>query len=311
MLSKKIRGLVASPILLLALLTTTSAPVHAANPDMPVGATSKDWTWFDAAVGPAEIYRNFDSGFHYPTWATTQARALHPNAPRYDYSFNIPPAQAVAGLWDARLRTFVRSTPINTILSIWHEPEQEIEAKLFSAADFKAMMVRFKGIVTEANALDGGTRLVSVVLMVSTFTGFKNRNPDTYWPGLEGADLIAVDAYGSPTRNSVTPPGYTNGRNWRTGDVLLTPVYNFAVSKGAQWGVSEFGYLVDTTNFDHKAQAISQAVAFARENDAVMFEYFDSFGSRGDWRLRYAAPPIPSTSTTSPAVLAIKAAIAE
>lgn len=311
MLSKTIRGLIASPLLVLALCTTGHAPVHAANSDMPVGAASKDWKWFDAAVGPAEIYRHFDSGFRYATWNQTQAHALHPNAPRYDYSFNLAPAQVVAGQWDARLRTFVQSTPPNTILSIWHEPEQEIEAKLFTAADFRAMMVRFNRIVDEANSADGGTRLVSVVLMVSTFSGFKGRDPNTYWPGLEGADMIAVDAYGSPTRTSSTPQGYTNGRNWKTGEQLLTPVYNYAVSKGAQWGISEFGYLVDTTNHNHKAQVIGEAVAYARSHDAVMFEYFDNSGSRGDWRLRNNAPPVPSVSTTSAAVLAIKAAIAE
>ncbi len=308
-----LRGLAASATLLLAAAGLTGGSAAAEVGDtMPVGATSRDWTWFDAAVGPTQIYRNFDAGFHYATWTQTKAYTLHPDAPRYDYSFNLPPAEVLAGAWDARLRTFVASTPGNTILSIWHEPEQEIEKGLFTAQQFRDMMVRFNALVDAQNALDGGTRLVSVVLMVSTFTGFKGRNPNTYWPGNAGADLIAVDAYGSPsgTKTAAAPAGYTDGRRWKTAGLLLSPVYAFSVVKGTRWGVSEFGYLVDVNGPTRKAQTITDGVAYARANDAVMFEYFDSFGSRADWRLRYQNPAVPSTSAGSDAVNALRAAIA-
>ncbi len=279
---------------------------------MPVGATSRDWAWFDRAVGPVRIYRNFDAGFHYRTWPATKAHALHPNAPRYDYSFNLPPAEVAAGQWDARLRTFLASTPRNTILSIWHEPEQEIARGLFSAAQFRNMMIRFKGLVDAQDTRDGGSRLVSVVLMAATFAGFKGRNPNTYWPGSAGADLIAVDAYGSPsgTRTAAAPAGYTDGRRWKTAAALLRPVDTFAAGEGTRWGVSEFGYLVDIHHPARKAQAITEAVAYARSHRAVMFEYYDSYGSRADWRLRYQNPRAPATSDTSDAVKALHAAIA-
>lgn len=308
-----IRGLAFSAALLLS-----AAGLHASSASaddaaaMPVGATARDWKWFDAAVGPTQIYRNFDTGFHYATWNQTKAFTLHPNAPRYDYSFNLPPAEVLTGAWDARIATFVASTPANTILSIWHEPEQEIEKGLFTAQEFRDMMVRFNTLVDAQNALDGGTRLVSVVLMVSTFSGFKGRDPNTYWPGNAGADLIAVDAYGSPsgTKTTAAPAGYTDGRNWKTAEALLSPVYNFSLAKGTGWGVSEFGYLVDVHNPTHKGQTITDGVSYARAKGAVMFEYFDSFGSRADWRLRYASPTVPSTSTASDAVTALRAAIA-
>jgi hypothetical protein len=225
----------------------------------------------------------------------------------------VPPAEVAAGSWDTRISAFVATTPRNSILSIWHEPEQEIEQGVFTAAAFRDMMVRYKGLVGAQNLRDGGTRLVSVVLMVSTFTGFNGRTPETYWPGSSGADLISVDAYGSPSGTNTTraPIGYTDGRNWKTADALLSPVYSFAVSKGAQWGVSEFGYLVDVNNPTRKAQTITDGVAYARSHGAVMFEYYDSSGSRADWQLRYqGGSPIPSTSSASNAVEALRTAIA-
>jgi hypothetical protein len=314
MVFRKLQRIAAPAALLLAAGGMASCTAHHPGADisMPVGATSRDWPWFDRAVGPTQIYRNFDHGFHYATWTVTKAHALHPNAPRYDYSFNIPPADVAAGKWDARISTFVASTPRNTILSIWHEPEQEIEHGLYTAAQFRAMMVRFKGLVDAQNTRDKGSRMVSVVLMVSTFTGFKGRDPNTYWPGNAGADLIAVDAYGSPsgTHTAMVPAGYTDGRNWKTSAALLTPVHDFAVSKGTRWGVSEFGYLVDVDNPTRKARTITDGVAYARSHSAVMFEYYDSSGSRADWRLRYQSPRVPSTSDASDAVKALRAAIA-
>ena len=308
---RKVRRIVASMALLVAGGVASCAARTPASSSMPVGGTSSDWAWFDRAVGPTHIYRNFDNGFHFATWTASEAHALHPHAPRYDYSFNVPPAAVVAGNWDARIGTFVASTPRNTILSLWHEPEQEIERGLYTAAQFRAMMVRFKRLVDAQNARDGGRRLVSVVLMVSTFTGFKGRDPNTYWPGSAGADLIAVDAYGSPsgTNTDRYPAGYTDGRRWRTAATLLTPVHTFAVNKNTRWGVSEFGYLIDVNNPAHKAHTITDGVAYARSHGAVMFEYYDSFGSRADWRLRYQAPPVPSTSYASDAVRALRAAI--
>jgi hypothetical protein len=33
-----------------------------------IGACSRGWAWFDADVGPMDVYRGYDSGFRYATW---------------------------------------------------------------------------------------------------------------------------------------------------------------------------------------------------------------------------------------------------
>ena len=81
MVFRKLQRIAAPAALLLAAGGMASCTAHHPGADisMPVGATSRDWPWFDRAVGPTQIYRNFDHGFHYATWTATKVlmRASH------------------------------------------------------------------------------------------------------------------------------------------------------------------------------------------------------------------------------------------
>lgn len=298
--------------------STSAAPTGGAPGLKPLlGGWSKAWPWYRANIGPVDIYRYYDSGWHFDTYQQNTAHAARAANAVSDYSFKLPPVEVAAGLHDARLRTFIASTPKTIILTNHHEPEEEIERGDYTAAEFRAAIARLNQLVDVQNVLDGGTRRVSVVLMGGTFTGLRQRNPANYWPkdpvtDLNQADLIAVDAFAVPyaTNTSGVPAGYTNGVQWKQPAALLAPVVRFASENLTAWGVSEFGYLEDVNNPTRKAQAITDAIAYARANGAVMFEYFDSIGPRGDWQLRYNNPPVPSTNNKSNAVRAWKAALA-
>jgi hypothetical protein len=234
-----------------------------------------------------------------------------------DYSFQLPPADVASGADDAILQTFIASTPKNIVLTNFHEPEQEIAAGQFTFAQFRAGIVRLNQLVDAQNLVDGGTRKVSVILMVSTFTGFMGRNPVNYWPTTANdggtADLISVDVYSAPhaTDTASVPLGYTDGVNWKDPAKLMYPVVKFAKANATDWAVSELGYLEDVNSAGHKAQALQQAVAAAIAGKtsatsptyrrALWISYWDSRGGRADWELRYNNPPVPSTSSTSTA----------
>ena len=98
----------------------TSTAQGAANPAMTVGAAAHDWQWFDSAIGPLPIYRIFDTGgFHYDTWQQTAAYQKHPNAPQFDYSFDILP-QRLTDPNDPindKIRSFLATTPKNLIIT--------------------------------------------------------------------------------------------------------------------------------------------------------------------------------------------------
>jgi len=311
----------ASATLTTAGVSITTAQVSS-SPTL-IGAWSRDWPWFDAAVGPVQVYRGYDGGFHYATWQQVPVKHAHPGGVN-DYSFQLPPGEVAAGLHDAKLKTFIASTPENIVLTNHHEPEQEIDAGEFTASAFRKAQARLNMLVDAQNAIDGGTRKVSVILMTSTFTGFKGRNAENYWPTLAKGDggtvdLISVDVYAAPhaTNTSGVPAGYTSGLNWKHPSVIMKPALVFAETHATDWAVSELGYLEDVNNPTRKADALRAAVTYAMEGKptatsapyrpALWISYWDSVGSRADWRLRHHNPPVPSTSLNSNAAQAWKA----
>jgi hypothetical protein len=316
-------ALVAAGLVFLGVCAVPATASASATSVTKIGAWSKDWTWFDAAVGPVDVYRGYDGGFHYPTWQNVPRSLAHPGGMN-DYSFQLPPADVAAGLDDGILQTFIASTPKTIVLTNFHEPEQEIAAGQFTFAQFRAANAHLNTLVDAQNALDGGTRKVSIILMVSTFTGFQGRNPVNYWPtaadGPGGpVDLISADVYAAPhaTGTAGVPLGYTDGVNWKTPAGLMKPVLLFAKAQATDWAVSELGYLEDVNSPLRKSQALQDAVAYATAGKptptspvyrpALWISYWDSKGGRADWELRYNNPPIPSTSNTSNAAVEWKA----
>jgi hypothetical protein len=270
-------------------------PATAAPKGPLLGGWSADYAWYDATIGPATIYRTYDTAFSFPTWQQTDAYVEH-GAAREDYSFQLPPAGVAAGTYDAQLSAFLATTPPNLIITNYHEPEQEIANGDFTAAQFRASLVRLAQLVRAQNAADGGTRMVSLILMYDTVYGFKGRNPMDYWPGQDPSgrnwvDVVSFDTYALPhnTETACCPQGYTDGVKWQTAKYLLDPSIAFARSVGSPWMISEFAFLEDVTDPNHKANAIKDFVAYAAANGALAVEYWDAQGGRADWRLRYSS----------------------
>jgi hypothetical protein len=332
---RTLSALLLAATVMLGVLAIPSAASASDTSATKIGAWSKNWSWFDQAVGAVDVYRGYDNGFRYPTWQQVpsnlnHARVMNPSAMN-DYSFRLPPAEVAAGVHDAKLRTFIASTPKNIVLTNHHEPEQEIQAGQYTFAQFRRANVRLNQLVDEQNAADGGTRKVSIILMVSTFQGFQGRNPENYWPtaakGDSAAclsaspvpctgtvDLISADVYAAPhaTGTAGVPLGYTDGVNWKTPATLMVRVMRFAQAHGnADWAVSELGYLEDVNNPQRRAQALQDAVNVARTGVANSFRYkpalwisyWDSRGGRADWGLRFDNPPVPSESMNSNAAV--------
>lgn len=271
----------------------------AAMPKPLFGGYTSDPSWYDAAIGPVQIYRSYDRGFSWATWQETPAYRAHGDAPE-DYSFNLPPVALAAGAYDAELATFIASTPKDIILTDYHEPEQEVDKGLFTPAQFRAAIAHLAVLVHARNAADGGHRRVSVILMSDTVLGFKGRDAMRLWPGRDPAtgrnyaDLISFDTYELPhaTGTPGVPAGFTDGLGWEPAQALLDPSIAFAQRVGSPWMVSEFGLLEDVFHSDRRAQEITDFVNYARLHGAVAVEYWDAIGPRADWRLRNGASSV-------------------
>jgi hypothetical protein len=282
-----------------------------------IGAWSQfgNWTEFDLAVGPVDVYRGY--GNWNATWSQVPAghRKTAPGAMN-DFSFRLPPAEVASGARDADLQAFIATTPTNVVLTNHHEPEQEIEAGQFTFAQFRAANARLNMLVDAQNLIDGGTRKVSVILMISTFTGFQGRNAENYWPtaakGDGGTvDLISADVYAAPhaTGTAGVPLGYTDGVNWKTAQTLVRPVLSFARAHVTDWAISELGILEDVNNPTRKSQLMTDVVNYARAGrltatgavyrPALWVSYWNSKGGRADWGLRFSNPPVPSETPNS------------
>jgi hypothetical protein len=283
-----------------------------------VGANSSDWTWFDKAVGPVQIYRVFDGGFHYATWRATTAYQQHPNAPAFDYSIRVLP-QRLTNPTDpinAQIRSFLATTPKNLIITNWHEPDETYaKNRQFTTVQYRAGLLALARMVRAQNAADGGTRRVSLTLMDITFSGTWSTQVSDWWPtnARDGGhvDLIQGDMYEWPhaTNTPGVPAGYTDGINWRKASTLLAPLYNWAVAHDTPWAVAELGVLEDIHNPMRKANELSAAVAYAKSHGADHISYFDNAGPRANWRLRYSTP-VGTTSPTSNAAVMWKSLVA-
>ncbi|MCW2635784.1 MAG: carbohydrate binding protein [Blastococcus sp.] len=311
--NRALTALIATGLALLGLLVTPTTAGASPTSVTKIGAWSQfgSWTAFDAAVGPVDVYRGY--GGWNATWQQVPAGHRHSGGIN-DFSFRLPPAQVASGQQDAALRTFIASTPQNVVLTNHHEPEQEIQAGEFTFAQFRAANARLNRLVDEQNAQDGGTRKVSVVLMISTFTGFQGRNAENYWPtsakGDGGTvDLISADVYAAPhaTGTAGVPLGYTDGVNWKSAATLVRPVLNFAKLKATDWAISELGILEDVNDPNRRAQLMRDVVAYAQAGrlsatsvyrPALWVSYWNSKGGRADWGLRFQHP-VPSESSTS------------
>lgn len=283
-----------------------------------VGAHSADWSWFDDALGSAQIYRIFDTGgFHYSKWQDTAAYRGHPNAAAFDYSFEILP-QRLSNLSDpirSNLRAFLATTPKNIVVTNFHEPDNKFKGR-FTPQQFRSGILALADMVREQNAIDGGTRITSVILMDITFTDAWSTSADDWWPNAarDGGqvDLIQGDMYEWPhaTNTPGVPPGYTDGVKWRSADSLLSPLYNFARRHNTSWAVAELGILEDVNNPSRRAVELSNAVAFAKRNGAHHISYFDNKGPRANWRLSWSTP-VGVTSKQSRAAIAWKSLMAD
>lgn len=273
-----------------------------------VGASSPDWTSFDNAMGPAQIYRIFDiDGFHYATWQDTPAYQQHPNATAFDYSFDVLPQRLTnpADPINNQIRAFLATTPKNLIITTYHEPDNTTGR--FTPAQFRAGILALADMVRAQNAVDGGTRQTSVILMAITFTDAWSTTADDWWPNdaRDGGhvDIIEGDMYQWPhaTNTPGVPPGYTDGVKWRSAAALLSPLRDFARAHGTPWAIAELGILEDVNNPGRRAAELANAVAFARANGASHICYLDKVGPRADWRLRWSSPP--GTSSTQSAAI--------
>lgn len=258
------------------------------------GSAAEELAFLESEVGPLEIRRVFDPGFNRDftdlAGSDVGRRATH-------YSFKPDMSALASGSLDGDIRAFLGTIPDGhrTILTVWHEPEDNF-ASSGDKKTYREAWRRFARLVDEQGRSELST---SWVMMAYSFRAMSGRDPLDWWPGSGVVDSIGIDVYNegslqggrwdSPGRDLGYPaPGEEQSQG---GYVHGGPIA-FARSQGLPWGVAEFGSLENTsragaswTTAATKADWIVEAVSFYVSKGAAYIEYFHAGPHRGPWWL--------------------------
>jgi hypothetical protein len=240
-----------------------------AGPDS-VGATTtarENFLRVSGYLGRPQVYRMYYSGLPQTPFSTSDADY----GPPVVVSFKASPAYVMAGTYDAYLRRWFQSIPSTRQVwwSYWHEPEDEIEARRFSAWQYRAAWEHILALAPRRSTL-------RATLILMGYTQFKSsRVIKEYVP--RGLDVLAWDSYLTKTTkttwNVIEKP-----RAVSTAFGLGFAIAETAVAKG-----------YNMPGMDH-AQTVAELcralLTQAPRIQAQFVTWFESNKLDGDWRMR-------------------------
>jgi hypothetical protein len=182
-------------------------------------------------------------------------------------SFKVSPQQVLTGAYDATLSNWFATAPRDRDVywTYFHEPEDNIEAGDFTAADYRAAWQRISMLSLKAN----NDRLhATLILMCYTLTSASGRSFADYYAGSAYIDVLGFDCY---------------NQWWAKGE-YVPPATQFAgvvaesLATGKPFAITEFGSQIavgDTTGAG-RAAWLKTSAAYLSQVGAVTVTYFDS-----------------------------------
>ena len=189
-------------------------------------------------------------------------------------SFKASPQSVLAGAYDTTLRDWFATAPRGRPIwwSYYHEPEDQIAAGAFTAADYRAAWQR---IASLADAAGNPDLHATLILMCYTLEASSGRSFADYYPGGTVIDTIAFDCY-----NQLASKGSYVSPTAQFAGVLAE-----AAATGKPWGIAEFGsQLVAGDNGSGRAAWLQASGAWLAAHNAAFVTYFDS-PVAGEYRL--------------------------
>jgi hypothetical protein len=183
-------------------------------------------------------------------------------------SFQPPPPEVLSGRDDAALASWFRTAPraIDTYWSYQHEPEDDIAAHRFTAAQYRAAWQRIAGLAVQAH----NPRLhATLILMGFTLTPASGRHWQDYYPGPAVIEVLAWDTYNHADRGLYHTPADLYG-----------PAVAVSRSVGKRFAIAETGSaLVAGDKGAGRGAWLRAVTSYLIGQGAVFASYFDL-----DWR---------------------------
>lgn len=211
--------------------------------------------------GPLGVLRVFSTGLP-KAWSSYTAST----GADIVASFKAAPRDVLAGTVDGVLRAWFASAPTdrNVYWSYFHEPEDNIAAGEFTAAEYRAAWAHLTALARSANPRLHAT----LILMNWTLEPASGRNWANYYPGNGVIDVLAWDAY-----SLVGNKGY-----YSTPDQIFGKAIATSKSVGKPYGFGEFGatLAVGDSSGQGRAAWLTSAGAYLRHSGSMWAAYFDA-----------------------------------
>jgi len=173
-------------------------------------------------------------------------------------SFKATPQQVNSGALDATLASWFETAPRDRDVywSYYHEPEDNIEAGDFTAADYRAAWQRISTIAQKAQ----NPKLhATLILMCYTLTKYSGRSFADYYAGSAYIDVLGWDCY---------------NQSWSKG-VYIDPATQFAGVLAESAATGKPFAITDTTGAG-RAAWLKASAAYLSSQGALVVTYFDS-----------------------------------
>lgn len=186
-------------------------------------------------------------------------------------SFKANARAVTSGRYDDRLRSWFAAAPTDrpTYWVYFHEPEDNIAAGSFTAAQFRAAWKHVYALAAEA-----GNPQLRATLTLMCYT-LETRNWRDYFAGAQYVDILAWDCYNKRMASD------------RYGDPagLFSQAIETTQDAGLPVAIAEFGaMLLRRDDGSSRAEWLTQCARYLADHHAVFVSYFDT-DVHGDFRL--------------------------
>jgi hypothetical protein len=183
-------------------------------------------------------------------------------------SFKADPRRVSSGALDATLTGWFGTAPTDREIywSYFHEPEDQIAAGAFTAADYRAAWAH----VAKLARASGNSHLhATLILMAWTLNPKSGRTFADYYPGSDVVDVLGWDAYAlaaDAARGTYTDPATVFG-----------PAVSVSQTTGKPFGFAEWGSVQAAGDAGARRAAwITASAGYQRTYGALWSTYFDS-----------------------------------
>jgi hypothetical protein len=210
--------------------------------------------------GTKGTFRYYSPGLP-PSWSSLTQLTNRPLV----ISFKADPVAVVRGDDDAYLTAWFAAAPRDRVTwwTYFHEPENDVEAGAFTAAQFRAAFTHVAALADKA----ANPELRATLILMGWTAVTPTRNISDYYPGANVVDVLGWDVYNRAA---------ALGKMYSPPDQVFGKVVALSRSLGKPWAIAETGApLIPGDTGAGRAAYLESAGSYLRSSGAVFVTYFD------------------------------------